>query len=61
MRIHGNDEMMAGADGTPHTTHTTNPAPADAGYGSGCASYGGKLADITPMLLEMLDVSKPAR
>lgn len=59
---HGNCEMMRDpATGGPHTAHTTNPVPLVL-LGAGNRSLlaeGGRLADIAPTLLELMDVPKP--
>lgn len=59
---HGNCELMIKPDGSPHTAHTTNLV-----YGyylandvAGVTVRDGKLADISPTLLDMLGVAKPA-
>jgi len=59
---HGNSEQLI--DYTTHqpfTAHTTNPVPfvlVNAGDGIGLKE--GKLADIAPTLLELMDIEKPA-
>lgn len=60
---HGNAEMMTDvATGQAHTAHTMNRVPivlvGDAVRASGLED--GRLADIAPTLLELLDVPKPA-
>ncbi len=64
---HGNAEVMIDPEtGGPHTAHTTNPVPcilvAAAGLGldKGQVSLrdGGRLADITPTLLDLLGLPK---
>ncbi|MHC1748364.1 MAG: 2,3-bisphosphoglycerate-independent phosphoglycerate mutase [Cellulosilyticaceae bacterium] len=60
---HGNAEQME--DYTTHepfTAHTTNPVPfVLVNYKEGVTlKEGGKLADIAPTLLEMMDMDKPA-
>jgi 2,3-bisphosphoglycerate-independent phosphoglycerate mutase len=60
---HGNAEMMRDpATGQPHTAHTLNPVPLvlvnpPAGV-TGLAS--GRLADVAPTLLSLLDLAQPA-
>ena len=58
---HGNCELMIKPDGSPHTAHTTNLV-----YGyylarniEGVTVKDGKLADVSPTLLDMLGVEKP--
>ena len=58
---HGNCEQMSAEDGTPHTAHTSNPIPLilvdpDRQHSS---LRRGKLADIAPTLLQLLDVVQP--
>lgn len=58
---HGNCEMMCdpGANG-PHTSHTTNPVPLVL-MGAGDKSLAeGRLADVAPTLLELMELPKPA-
>lgn len=64
---HGNAEMMVDPEtGGPHTAHTTNlvpcilVAPPEAGLGKDQITLrsGGRLADVTPTLLDLLGVSK---
>ena len=58
---HGNCEMMydPGANG-PHTSHTTNPVPLIL-MGAGDISLAeGRLADVAPTLLELMELPKPA-
>jgi len=60
---HGNAEVMAEEDGTPHTAHTTNPVPlilVSDGVGAGVGVRDGKLADVAPTILELLGIPKPA-
>jgi len=59
---HGNsDKMIDEETGAPFTAHTTNPVPfvlinCDKATG---ISEGGRLSDIAPTLLEMLDMKQP--
>ena len=56
---HGNADRMLDTDGTPFTAHTTNPGPF-AVIGKDCAlREGGKLCDIAPTMLKLLDLPKP--
>ena len=53
---------MLDADGSPFTAHYTNPVPLAA---VGCKdvkalSAGGVLADLAPIMLELLGLDKPA-
>jgi 2,3-bisphosphoglycerate-independent phosphoglycerate mutase len=66
---HGNAEYMADANGNPWTAHTTNPVPLILVEGEGLKLPGhgnditlrsdGRLADIAPTLLEILQIPKP--
>ncbi|WP_255569309.1 2,3-bisphosphoglycerate-independent phosphoglycerate mutase [Neoroseomonas alba] len=59
---HGNAEMMKDpVTGGPHTAHTTNPVPAILlGAPKDAALKDGRLADIAPTLLALLQVAQPA-
>ena len=57
---HGNSDYMINEDGTPHTAHTINPVPII--YVSKDRKYAiknGKLGDIAPTLLHLMDVDIP--
>jgi 2,3-bisphosphoglycerate-independent phosphoglycerate mutase len=59
---HGNAEMMVDPkSGEPHTAHTTNLVPCYLINGPDGAKLrsGGKLADIAPTILELLNIKKP--
>jgi 2,3-bisphosphoglycerate-independent phosphoglycerate mutase len=58
---HGNCEMMRDPQtGGPHTSHTTNPVPLLLVGARNRALVGeGRLADIAPTLLELMDLPKP--
>ena len=57
---HGNCELMRDPDtGGPHTAHTTNPVPLLL-MGAGDVSLAeGRLSDIAPTLLELMNLPKP--
>ncbi|HUC50483.1 MAG TPA: 2,3-bisphosphoglycerate-independent phosphoglycerate mutase, partial [Xanthobacteraceae bacterium] len=58
---HGNCEMMRDpATGGPHTAHTTNPVPLllFGGRNRGLVAQG-RLADLAPTLLELMELPKP--
>lgn len=59
---HGNCEQMIKPDGSPHTAHTTNLVHmiyvGDDGDKVKLAD--GKLADIAPTILDLMDIDKPA-
>jgi 2,3-bisphosphoglycerate-independent phosphoglycerate mutase len=58
---HGNAEQTKLADGSPMTAHTTNPVPLTLiGAGPVGLKSGGRLCDIAPTMLELLDIPKPA-
>jgi 2,3-bisphosphoglycerate-independent phosphoglycerate mutase len=58
---HGNCEMMRDPQtGGPHTAHTTNPVPLLlAGARNRTLNAEGRLADLAPTLLELMELPKP--
>jgi 2,3-bisphosphoglycerate-independent phosphoglycerate mutase len=58
---HGNCEMMRDPQtGGPHTAHTTNPVPLLlVGARNRALAAEGRLADIAPTLLELMELPKP--
>jgi 2,3-bisphosphoglycerate-independent phosphoglycerate mutase len=59
---HGNCEMEADQDGNPHTAHTTNLVPfilASDKYKNAKLKDYGRLSDIAPTLLEILEIDQP--
>ena len=57
---HGNADYEINADGSPNTAHTTNPVPCiliDKDYKS---VGNGKLADLAPTILKIMDIPAPA-
>ena len=58
---HGNAEEKIDKDGNPLTAHTTNPVPLllIANGIEGTLRYGGKLGDIAPTLLHIMDLPVP--
>ena len=58
---HGNCEMMFDPEtGGPHTAHTTNPVPvALIGGPEGADLRDGRLADLAPTLLALMNLPKP--
>ncbi len=57
---HGNAEMVTNDDGTPNTSHTTNPVSMIVvKEGIELTDEENKLADIAPTLLDLLGVDKP--
>jgi 2,3-bisphosphoglycerate-independent phosphoglycerate mutase len=58
---HGNCELMRDPNtGGPHTSHTTNPVPVVLTGGGNTPLRDGRLADIAPTLLELMDLPQPA-
>jgi len=58
---HGNADLMINPDGTPHTAHTTNPVPCIIVNGPpNMALRPGKLADLAPTILELMQLTVPA-
>lgn len=58
---HGNADMMINPDGSPNTAHTTNPVPCVLVSNDRNAKLeAGRLADIAPTLLTMMDIPVPA-
>ncbi|MGR3617220.1 MAG: 2,3-bisphosphoglycerate-independent phosphoglycerate mutase [Paracoccaceae bacterium] len=59
---HGNcEQMIDPVTGGPHTAHTLNPVPVVlVGGPKGAVLRDGRLADLAPTLLELMDVPKPA-
>jgi 2,3-bisphosphoglycerate-independent phosphoglycerate mutase len=56
---HGNADYALNADGSPNTSHTTNPVPLvvfDAGVKQ---VRSGKLADIAPTILHLMGIEIP--
>jgi 2,3-bisphosphoglycerate-independent phosphoglycerate mutase len=60
---HGNAEEKIDADGNPLTAHTTNPVPLLLiGNGlTGTLRAGGRLGDVAPTLLSLMDLPIPER
>ncbi len=57
---HGNCEMMRDPDtGGPHTAHTTNPVPVFLTGQPGATLHNGRLADLAPTLLHLMQIEKP--
>ncbi len=57
---HGNADCMYAEDGSPFTAHTTNPVPLlVAGAGDVKLRGDGRLADIAPTMLELMNLAKP--
>ncbi len=58
---HGNSDCMVNPDGSPNTAHTTQPVPCFlvSNWYNGKIENG-KLGDIAPTLLDLMEVQKPA-
>ena len=56
---HGNSETMTTPEGEPHTAHTTVPVPVIVTKKGVTLREGGRLADVAPTMLDLLDVKKP--
>ena len=58
---HGNAEQMVDyKTGEPHTAHTTNPVPLIlVGAEEGIKIKSGKLADLAPTMLDLMNMPKP--
>lgn len=58
---HGNSDYMINDDGSPHTAHTTNPVPCFfiSNNVNGRTIKAGKLGDIAPTILSLLDLEIP--
>src|SRR5690625_346010 len=56
---HGNSDEVETLDGKPMTTHTTNPVPVIVTKKGVELRDGGILADLSPTLLDLLNIEKP--
>jgi 2,3-bisphosphoglycerate-independent phosphoglycerate mutase len=57
---HGNCELMRDpVTGGPHTAHTTNPVPVLLLGGGDVPLTAGRLADVAPTLLELMELPTP--
>lgn len=58
---HGNADCMINMDGTPNTAHTTNLVPCILVSDTmNVALHEGKLGDLAPTILELMNISAPA-
>jgi 2,3-bisphosphoglycerate-independent phosphoglycerate mutase len=58
---HGNCELMRDPEtGEPYTAHTTNPVPVVLAGSHAKSLHDGRLADIAPTLLALMDLPRPA-
>ena len=57
---HGNCELMRDpVTGGPHTSHTTNPVPVLLAGGDNVRLADGRLADLAPTMLELMELPQP--
>ncbi len=58
---HGNSDYMLNDDGTPNTAHSMNPVPCFyvSNHAAGKKIMNGKLADIAPTILHLLNIQPP--
>ncbi|AIF44101.1 2,3-bisphosphoglycerate-independent phosphoglycerate mutase [Virgibacillus sp. SK37] len=56
---HGNSDEVVTLDGDPMTAHTVNPVPVIVTREDAELRDGGILADLSPTLLDLLDIEKP--
>ena len=55
--------VLAEADGTPFTAHTTSPVPLiliDTAYKGATLREGGKLSDVAPTMLKLMGLPQPS-
>jgi len=57
---HGNSDEVTTLEGKPMTAHTTNPVPVIVTKEGITLREDGKLADLAPTMLDLLNVEKPA-
>ena len=57
---HGNADFAVNSDGSPNTAHTTNPVPVWVIHPEVGSVHDGKLADVAPTILKMMDIAQPA-
>lgn len=57
---HGNAETMFNEDGSPHTSHTTNPVPCILMSDFKGKLSDGKLADLAPTILHLMGLTAPS-
>ena len=56
---HGNADFMLNDDGTPNTAHSTNVVPCILVSDTYSSIKNGKLADVAPTILQIMDLSIP--
>ena len=58
---HGNADHAINADGTPNTTHSTNPVPfIYVTMNKSARVQNGKLADVAPSVLYIMGLKQPS-
>ncbi|MBV42176.1 MAG: phosphoglycerate mutase (2,3-diphosphoglycerate-independent) [Crocinitomicaceae bacterium] len=57
---HGNADFARHPDGSPHTAHTTNPVPVVVLSEQVTTIDDGKLADVAPTILKMMQIDQPS-
>ena len=57
---HGNADFAVNSDGSPNTAHTTNPVPVWVIHPEVLEVHAGKLADVAPTIMKMMDIAQPA-
>lgn len=57
---HGNADTLATPEGNPHTAHTTVPVPVIVTKKGVELRTDGKLADVAPTMLDLLNIDKPS-
>src|SRR5699024_12867329 len=56
---HGNSDEVITLEGKPMTAHTTNPVPVVVTKEGVTLRNAGKLADLAPTMLDLLEIEKP--
>lgn len=57
---HGNSDEVTTLEGNPMTAHTTNPVPVIVTKEGITLRSGGRLADLAPTMLDLLNIEQPA-
>jgi len=57
---HGNADKVVNPDGSPHTSHTLNPVPVIVISDDVKFLNDGKLSDVAPTILTLLDIDQPS-
>jgi 2,3-bisphosphoglycerate-independent phosphoglycerate mutase len=57
---HGNADKVVNPDGSPHTSHTLNPVPVIVISDDVKFLNDGKLSDVAPTILALLDIEQPS-